>query len=337
MIEEKINLELWSEVLKKFASAIQLPVSTLDLSGNMITVPDKIPFYCQLIMHQKPEICRDCRKKYLHKLQREGKDVLFYNCTCGMMNIMVPVKVDNEIIGAVLCESIKQKINNARLCQRIGQIIKIPAIELIDAVNKMRTVSRQQAVQYGTLLHVLSQSIPTVAHGKKQDEKKISHLQVLASTDSLTGLLNKGEAMKRLDIEITRAKRTNKPISVVMIDLDDFKAYNDAYGHQEGDYLLAQAANILRYSVREIDIAGRYGGEEFILILPETSQEHAAEICERIRNTLEQRQFKRKVTASFGIFTANKIIEKEKLIEEADKALYEAKRSGKNKITAAVN
>lgn len=336
MVEDQINLELWQKVLDKFAFAIQLPVSTIDMEGNEITIPEKRPFYCQLVRHQRPTLCKECRKKYLQKLKEEKKEIIFYNCICGLLNIMVPIKINNEMIGAVLCESIKQKENNARLCQRVGKMIKILPIELIDAINNMRIINREKIVQYGTLMHILSQSIPTIAHEKKQDEKKISHYKELALIDKLTGLFNRSEFMKRLDREIARLKRFKRPLSVVMIDLDDFKQYNDEYGHQEGDYLLKEAANIFKYSVREIDTVGRYGGEEFILILPETNEENSMNVCERIRRTLEQRKFKRTVTASFGICTSYEITEKEKLIEEADKALYEAKRTGKNKIISKI-
>lgn len=138
--------------------------------------------------------------------------------------------------------------------------------------------------------------------------------------------------MKKLDEEIRKLKRFNRPLSIVMLDLDDFKEYNDTFGHQEGDFLLKQAANVMKHSVREIDAVGRYGGEEFLLILPETDKQNAEQVCERIRDTLQKRQFKRQVTASFGICTTLKDIEKEKLIEEADNALYEAKSAGKNRI-----
>ncbi|MBW2995040.1 PocR ligand-binding domain-containing protein [Candidatus Woesearchaeota archaeon] len=172
MIKDHINLELWENVLLKFADAIQLPVSTIDTKGNEIIAPQKLPYYCQLVRQQKSEICRNCRLKFLKKVKAEKKEILFYNCICGLMNIIVPIKVNTEIIGAVLCESIKQKENNVRLCQRVAKTIGIPAIELIDSINKMKVTEREEILQNGTLLHVLSKAIPTIAHDKVEDEKK---------------------------------------------------------------------------------------------------------------------------------------------------------------------
>jgi diguanylate cyclase (GGDEF)-like protein len=334
MIEDQINLDLWRQVLKKFAIAIGHPVSTIDTEGNEIIPPDNLPFYCQLVRHQKPEICSKCRKKYFEEIKTEGKEILFYRCSCGLLNIMVPIKVENEIIGAVICESIKRKVHNARTCARIGKKINIPSIELIDALEKIKTENRNSVVQYGTLMHVLSQAMPTIAHDKMEDEKKINELAELASHDKLTGLLNRNEFMKKLQEGIVRLKRSGKPLSIVMMDLDDFKQYNDTFGHLEGDYLLTQASSILKFQVREIDTVGRYGGEEFILILPDANKEIARTVCERIRKTLEQRHFRRQVTASFGICTASKAMPAEELIDKADKALYEAKGNGKNQIVS---
>jgi diguanylate cyclase (GGDEF)-like protein len=334
MIIDKIDIGLWQNVLDKFASVIQLPVLTLDLKGNEITKSNKHPLYCKIVQESNSELCRQCWVNHMELLKKGNKEILFYTCKCGLLNIMAPIIVDNELIGAVICESIKQKEDYARACQRVGKMIKIKPIELIDAINCMKITEREMVLQYGTLLHILSQSIPTIAREKKHDSQKITMLQEIASTDKLTGLSTRAEFMNQLEQET--AKIAKSPLSVVMIDIDDFKQYNDSFGHQEGDILLKSASDIIKHAVRENDTAGRYGGEEFILILPDATEENSAAVCERIRSTLEQKEFKRKTTASFGICTAYTHADKEKLIEEADKALYQAKSSGKNRLISVV-
>jgi diguanylate cyclase (GGDEF)-like protein len=158
-------------------------------------------------------------------------------------------------------------------------------------------------------------------------------IKELAITDKLTGVFNRRELMNRIDAEMQRAKMILYPISILMLDFDEFSDYNNTFGHPEGDLLLSSAASVMKSSVREIDTIGRYGGEEFTVILPRTSADDATQIAEKIRQGVESIQAKRKVTISIGI--ANCLdpgVEKNEIIKVADDALYEAKRTGRNKV-----
>ena len=157
----------------------------------------------------------------------------------------------------------------------------------------------------------------------------------LSITDPLTGLLNRRYIEERLTEEINRSDRTGEPVSFMMLDVDEFKSYNDRYGHPAGDEALELVGRILRDNLRGADVAARYGGEEFSVLLPETTAEEAEVIAERIRRHVEETKFpKRKVTVSIGIAnrTAN-LNSVSELISASDKALYQAKRGGRNRVT----
>jgi len=159
-----------------------------------------------------------------------------------------------------------------------------------------------------------------------------------AVTDTLTGLYNHGFFLQALRREVHRARRHDLLLSLIMVDLDDFKSINDTRGHLEGDRVLVRAGALVSESLREIDIAARYGGEEFAVILPETSRAGAAVVADRIRRHLAADFARRRsgpgVTLSAGVAgypedagTA------EEMIRRADEALYRAKADGKNRVT----
>ncbi len=169
------------------------------------------------------------------------------------------------------------------------------------------------------------------------------HFQVSrqAVTDELTGLANHGRFQELLNAEIEQVRRYHHPLGLIMLDIDDFKAVNDTYGHQQGDSVLRHVANVLRENSRDADSPARYGGEELSLILPHTDLEGAFAIAERIRAAVEKLRVARtdgggvlRITASVGV-TASTEGDKDRLIADADGALYEAKRRGKNCTVSA--
>lgn len=163
---------------------------------------------------------------------------------------------------------------------------------------------------------------------------KAGEFEQLSVTDPLTGLLNRRYLEKRLIEEIQRSKRHRFPMSLMMLDVDEFKAYNDNFGHPAGDTALKILATILQDILRGADVAARYGGEEFAILLPQTTSTEAAVIAERLRQRIEHTEFpKRKVTVSIGIAScSNEIDTSDDLIGAADHALYEAKNHGRNNV-----
>jgi two-component system cell cycle response regulator len=164
-------------------------------------------------------------------------------------------------------------------------------------------------------------------------------LRHMSQTDVLTGLDNRRHLEERIDEMFEHAKRLNEPFSCVMCDLDRFKSVNDTFGHQAGDAVLKQLARILRTEVREIDRAGRYGGEEFMLLLPGTVLDAAVTFAERVRKQIEGHTFtfeggSIQRTASFGVsaWPHPRIQHCDGLVRAADEALYVAKETGRNRV-----
>ena len=172
---------------------------------------------------------------------------------------------------------------------------------------------------------------------KQALEEANRRLEALATEDGLTGLKNHRAFQERLAMEVERARRYGIPLSIVMLDVDQFKLYNDSYGHPAGDAVLRAVAACLRASTREADQAARYGGEEFTLILPHTQAADALVVATRCRKAIESAAWPaRPVTASFGVATFSPALtDPAALITAADKALYRSKHEGRNRVSAA--
>jgi len=165
-----------------------------------------------------------------------------------------------------------------------------------------------------------------------------AELQRQAITDPLTELANRRYVLEQSQLEIKKAQRNNLPLSLIMIDLDHFKKINDTHGHQAGDEILKNFAQVLKAECRESDNISRFGGEEFLLLLPATDLEGAISNAEKIRLAIEQHLFKTaagevQITASFGVTQlGSSEADTEGALRRADKALYQAKRSGRNAV-----
>jgi two-component system cell cycle response regulator len=160
-------------------------------------------------------------------------------------------------------------------------------------------------------------------------------LTELATIDELTGTKNRRRFREDLELLFGQASRLASPLSLIMLDIDYFKQYNDSFGHPAGDDVLQVAGVILRSVVRGHDVVARYGGEEFVVLLPATDAPEALEIAERLRSAIEARNWShRKVTASLGVATAGPITsDAGSLVEQADRALYQSKLTGRNQVT----
>lgn len=165
--------------------------------------------------------------------------------------------------------------------------------------------------------------------------KAYSKMEKMALTDSLTGLYNRHYAYMRIKQEVKRANRENYPVSILFVDIDKFKSINDTFGHDIGDLALKHLASVIKEVTREYDIAIRWGGEEFVLLLPNTSEEGAYALGERLRAKIEISNFQYcKMTASLGISSyPDDNLNIEKVISFADTALYHAKQTGRNRVT----
>ncbi len=174
---------------------------------------------------------------------------------------------------------------------------------------------------------------------EQQEKLRVANeqLQALATTDGLTGLKNHRTFKERLTEEFDRASRYHLPLSLMLLDVDHFKAFNDAHGHPAGDEVLRRVAKHLTESTRNTDFVARYGGEEFAVLLPFTHQQAALALAERTRLAIQNAKWElRAVTASLGVATLNAdTVTSSMLVKLADEALYRSKETGRNRVTNA--
>ena len=184
----------------------------------------------------------------------------------------------------------------------------------------------------------LSRLNRTIAVQNEQLEKKSSELEQLSVTDTLTGLFNRMHLNEQLSLEHSRSVRHIRSLSIIMLDIDQFKKINDSYGHQTGDLVLETIADTMQKTARQTDVIGRWGGEEFLIICPETSLEGAKSMAEKLRKAIVEIDFPfdRQVSASFGVTQLINGQEPKDLMSLADKALYIAKEKGRNRVECLI-
>lgn len=168
-------------------------------------------------------------------------------------------------------------------------------------------------------------------------------LQDMVDHDDLTGLYNMRTMYEKIDIEIKRAKRFDRYVAAIMLDMDHFKTVNDDHDHLFGSFVLKEVGHLIRQTIRETDFAARYGGDEFLVVLTESSQDGVEVFCERLREVIENYEFKSgedsiRLTVSMGYAvtgggTTQSQVDARDLVRKADHALYKSKQGGRNKVT----
>ncbi|MBJ6726446.1 diguanylate cyclase [Geomesophilobacter sediminis] len=223
-----------------------------------------------------------------------------------------------------------------------------------EALKEMRALVRQRAFEgnpmapevenfverYGKMLRRFSKTVSISDSYQSQLMELKSRLELIARIDLLTGLANRWELVSRLESEKSRSERRGQSFTVMLADIDHFKKVNDTYGHQAGDRVIRGIADTLRGNLRGEDICGRWGGEEFLLILPQTGLPEAKRVAEKLikkvrgtRTLWEDEPLMVTMSIGYGVFTAGMTVDG--LISAVDRALYEAKRAGRNRHAAA--
>lgn len=242
----------------------------------------------------------------------------------------------------------------------------LPGNNAIDLLDRIRRDDRWSGATVVLLCHETDSSAMRVAHQHGADDciikpigedelrlrfevwRKLCKLQENvsqgASHDLVTGLYSHGLVLETAQHELDRAIREETPLSMIMTDIDNLRTINDSYGHQMGDKVLAGVAQRMRVALRSYDLCGRYGGEEFLTVLPRCGRANALEVGERIRRAVAAEPFeidsiRLKVTVSIGVATTigDEDVSARKMIRAADHALYKAKREGRNRVEMAVS
>jgi len=303
-----------------------------------ILVVDDIPVNIQLLQTYLSSIGYETivghnGEEALHQVKEQKPDLI-------LLDVMMP-KLDGFQTCKLLKSNDETKYIPVIMVTALNEIEdKIKGIEagaddfITKPFNKLELLARVKSLLRIKLLH------DQLQEKVRQLEQAKERLRELAVTDGLTGLNNYRYFKEHLIHELRRAERHKSNVSLVMLDIDFFKNYNDTHGHLAGDEVLRTIAKLMRDNVRSIDVTARYGGEEFALILPETNKSAAHVVAEKIRKLVETHRFPNeetqpngKITVSIGVATfPDDAKELEELINRADQRLYQAKALGRNRV-----
>lgn len=215
-------------------------------------------------------------------------------------------------------------------------------LRLLEERDFFRRAAKQEEELSSRILDqhmILKQAFQNIEHLNRELEDTNARLEKVARYDILSGLLNRMSLFGVIDMEIERTMRTKMPLSGIMVDIDNFKQINDEHGHLAGDQVISEIGKRLRNHLRKYDQAGRYGGEEFFVVLPNTNLHQAYIIAERFRHGLAERavvldETEVRITASFGIAEYRHGETRESWIARSDRNMYVAKQSGRNRVVA---
>ena len=243
--------------------------------------------------------------------------------SCGITHVIGLVNIWHGyyfIAGLVkFATGVVSAITAVILLRLVPAILKIPSTRDLESSNQALLALKEELVSTNKTL-------------EERVQLRTQELERLARTDALTGISNRREIIRLGHREFARAQRYQRNFSVIMIDIDFFKLINDNKGHQAGDDVLIQVAQTLQGCCRETDFLGRYGGEEFLMICPETDTDAAFQLAERCRIAVMEMISEPMITISSGVADIGNEMDLESLISDADAALYQAKEQGRNRV-----
>ncbi len=276
---------------------------------------------------------REIIRKLLHY---EGYEVI--SASRGEEGVKMATEEKPEVI---LMDINLPDINGTEALRRIKQnnpiqcVIMLTAYATVDnAIQALKEGASdfiKKPFENEHLIHIVNQALEKY-QAFKEKERLQEEVRRLSITDDLTGLYNHRHFFKTLESEIIRSERQKTSLSLLMFDVDNFKKYNDLYGHLEGDQVLKKIGEIVRSSIRSsVDSGYRYGGDEFAVLLIGATRDHALQIAERIRSSIEEAGFE-KITVSIGLAELQDKFDLETFVKSADDAMYVAKHSGGNRV-----
>ncbi len=266
-----------------------------------------------------------------------------YRLVCAMDGEEAWAKLGSEPVDIALLDIMMPKITGLEVCRRIREDPRLKNIYVIFLTAMVSGEDRVKGLELGandymTKPYYVPELMARLSVGERLTQQR-REMEKQAVHDPLTGLHNRRMFEERLNHEFERAKRYGRPMSVLMIDVDDFKAINDKYGHHCGDLVLQKIAAVIGGRTRKADIAARYGGEEFVVLLPEISLEGGVQAGEKLRQDIAAlcfdergRPFSPTVSIGVASTSARRYPDAASVVKDADLALYKAKGAGKNRV-----
>ncbi|HBB97353.1 MAG TPA: hypothetical protein DC054_18395 [Blastocatellia bacterium] len=308
----------------------------------------------QSIVARSADLLRAERSSLL--LFDESENLLTMKASRGIPTAVAdvaPIAVGQGIAGAVLRENrplvaTVDELGRSSLPERLYKTSSFISYPIAIGQRRFGVLNLADKIGGGAYdlhdLSVIDLLAPQIALAleRAQWQQRANQFQLMSITDPLTGLHNRRYLEARLAEELSRSKRYDYPLSFMMIDIDDFKLYNDFNGHQAGDRALEIISQCLHAALRKVDVASRYGGEEFSILLPQTTLEEAGVIADRIRRKIMTTKFPHGASQPLGMVTASiglsvlspSLNSAEAIVRAADRALYHAKGHGKNRAYA---
>lgn len=292
----------------------------------------------------------EARRWIINTLSEHHLFEKFYEASDGMEGYRI-LATEREYIDMVITDIVMKKLDGMKFLSMKNSDPTLKDVPVLMLTSVERVDEKVKAFEFGAHDYITKPIDPRelVARVKVHLKLKIFNdriieinrkLEELSKIDPLTGTFNRRHIFSILRSEFERAVRYERPLSVIMMDLDHFKKVNDAHGHIFGDEILKEVANIISYELRKQDLLGRYGGDEFVVILPETGLEGAKRVAERLRKAIRKKMVEKntEVTASMGLVSLphRKVKNIDDIIKLADLTLYEAKRRGRDRVIVAI-
>ncbi|MGB9627399.1 MAG: GGDEF domain-containing response regulator [Thermodesulfobacteriota bacterium] len=296
------------------------PLTPDGKKGKVLIVddaPDTLAILQKLLQFEGYEvILASSGEEGVSKAETEKPEVI-------LMDINLPGIDGNEAL---------RRIRKTNPFQSVVMLTAFATVDnAIQALKEGATDFIKKPFENEHLVHIVNQCLEKY-HTLREKEKLEEEVRRLSITDDLTGLFNHRHFFKTLEAELVRSKRQNTSLSILMFDVDNFKRYNDLFGHLEGDKVLRRIGEVVKHSIRaNVDSGYRYGGDEFAVLLIGATIEQGLAIAERIRTSIEQAGFQ-KITVSIGLSEYRDQFDLEGFVKSADDALYVAKHSGGNRV-----
>lgn len=271
-------------------------------------------------------------------LQREG-----YRVVTASNGVEALEKLESENVQIALSDIMMPKMDGFELIKQVRSNPSLKSIYLILITARIQEGDRVRGLDLGADDYItkpfsFSELLARIRVGSRVVQYQ-QHLEYQTQVDSLTGLFNRRAFENKMNEEFERSKRYHNQLSILILDIDNFKMINDTYGHHGGDAALVKISETLRERTRQSDFPSRYGGEEFVLVLPETDQDNALQVANKIHESIRRNSFGTTtrpftLTVSIGVSSTSAQVYSDwrDLVADADRALYLAKNSGKDRI-----